>query len=72
MVDAARKRWPKAIWIEGRGKWASVSSCPPGTTVVLFPTKAEAEAAKRVIDCSDCGGGCMRMHSVVCLRENAA
>jgi hypothetical protein len=49
-VASARKLWPRALWIVGNGKHASPSACPPGCTVMLFGTGAEAEAAKREIE----------------------
>ena len=69
MRTIAAKRWPKAIWIEGRGKWASLSACQPGVTVALFSRKADAEAAKHIIDDCGCGGGCMRAHWIVNLER---
>jgi hypothetical protein len=68
-VSIARKRWPKAIWIIGNGPWASLSECPPGGTVILFQTEAEAQIAKRTIDSSACGGSCRRKHSIVKLEN---
>jgi hypothetical protein len=40
----AWKTWPRAIWIIGEGSNASVSRCPPGETVMLFGTMAEADS----------------------------
>ena len=56
-VRAARRRWPRAIWIIGNGEYASVIHCPPGTTVMLFGTQAEADILKGFIDETACGGG---------------
>jgi len=50
--------WPKAIWIEGSGQYASVSFCNPGPTVVLCRSYADARALKRQIDETGCGGQC--------------
>jgi hypothetical protein len=67
-------RWPRALWISGDPPisgpcYASVSDCPcfrrVGLTAILYATRAEAEAAKRVIDATACGGGCSRQHRVV-------
>jgi len=33
--------------------------CPPGTTVMLFETRAEADRAKQFINDIACGGGCI-------------
>jgi hypothetical protein len=71
----AQCRWQKALWIsgnppfDGSSCYASVSDCPcfrrVGLTAVLHATRAEAEAAKRLIDKYACGGGCSRQHRVV-------
>ena|SRR5665213_2803493 len=65
-------RWPRAIWIAGSAPdagrcFASVSLCggEGQTTVILYPSLAEALAAKRLIDRLACGGRCIRLHSVV-------
>jgi hypothetical protein len=64
-VRAARRKWPKAIWIIGSGEYASVSLCRPGTTVMLFETQAEADTAKDFINETGCGGGCRGDHVVI-------
>ena len=61
----ARKKWPRAIWIIGDGPYASVSRCPPGETIMLFGTMAEAEALKSFIDTTGCCEGCRRDHVAV-------
>lgn len=53
--------------------FASVSDCGhvdfrPMRTVVLYPDRDQAEAAKRSIDGHGCGGRCSRRHRVVELR----
>jgi hypothetical protein len=58
----ARALRPKAIWIEGDGQYASVSDCPPGSTIYLFETQEEAEGAKDFIDSLGCGGRCRGKH----------
>jgi hypothetical protein len=45
-VSKARERWPRAVWIIGRGEYASVSHCPPAATVMLFETRMEAEKGR--------------------------
>jgi hypothetical protein len=64
----ARKKWPRAIWIIGDGPYASVSRCPPGDTVMLFGTMAQAEALKSFIDSTGCCEGCRRDHLAVELK----
>lgn len=60
---AAKCRW-RALWVCGRGPWASVSFCPRGTTVQLYETQLEAVEAKQAIDRGSCGGACIRQHYV--------
>ena len=69
-VRRARRKWTGAIWIIGDGPYASVSRCPPGDTVMLFGTKAEAETLKSFIDSTGCCEGCRRDHLVVQLKIN--
>jgi len=57
----ARALWPRADWIRGSGRWASVAHCPP-LTVALHTTAAEALSAKRRIDRTGCGGLCTGDH----------
>jgi hypothetical protein len=59
-------------WVSGSDPWASVSDCPRGRTVQLYPTRDEAEAAKRFIDRYACGGVCLRWHRVLHLGGHAA
>ena len=66
-IKEARKMWPRAAWILGVGEYASVSTCPPGTTVMLFQSRMEAEIAKCTIDDTGCGGRCRRHHKIVYL-----
>jgi hypothetical protein len=54
----AQCRWPRAEWIVGNNRFASVSYCPRGTTVMLYADRVGAEKAKRVIDRLGCGGQC--------------
>jgi hypothetical protein len=68
-VSKARERWPRAVWIIGRGEYASVSHCPPAATVMLFETRMEAEIAKAQIDDTACGGRCCRRHEIVYLEK---
>jgi hypothetical protein len=63
----ARCIWPKAAWVQGEGAWASLAWCRV-LTIELYRTRERAEAAKRTIDSTGCGGGCHRVHEIVCLR----
>ncbi|MGI8518633.1 MAG: hypothetical protein ACR2ME_09915 [Acidimicrobiia bacterium] len=57
----ARALLPRADWIRGAGRWASVAHCPP-LTVILHTTAAEALTAKRRLDRTGCGGLCTNDH----------
>ena len=68
----ARKRWRKAEWINGEGRYAVLAWCRV-LTVTLWPTVEKAEAAKREIDDTACGGMCEMRHEIVDLdMPNAA
>ena len=65
---AAKRRWP-AAHISGDGPHGSLSLCPSGgtkyDTLYLYQTRKEAEAAKRLIDNTGCGGSCQGNHHLV-------
>ena len=75
---AARCFFKRAIWIAG-GKdlstfaYALLAHCHSrhsgGLTVTLWPTRAEAEERKGMIDNVGCGGGCYRHHEIVFIRD---
>lgn len=52
----------RPIWILGTGEWATLSYCPPGLTIMLHETRAEAEKALAQIDDTGCGGRCEERH----------
>ena len=61
--------WPRALWIAGNPPFpaacfAVLSCCPPGVTVTLWATLAEAREAKRRIDGGACGGRCQGRHDL--------
>lgn len=64
----ARRRWGRqALWISGDGPFATLAHCPSGLTVVLWPTRQEAEQAIKGLIC---GSGCRalwdpRAHEIV-------
>jgi hypothetical protein len=64
-ITEARRLWPNAVWIIGRGQYASLSKCGDGLTAVLFESQAEAERAKLWVDDFACGGQCQGRHFVV-------
>jgi hypothetical protein len=60
----AKKRWPKACWIDGDGGWALLAHCRV-LSVSLWPTREEAEKSKAGIDRTGCGGCCANRHEIV-------
>ncbi len=72
----AECRWRKAIWVHGRGPWASLSLCPHGRTyggtVQLYENRQDAAEAKRGIDRLGCGGTCWRRHYIINLAAEGA
>jgi hypothetical protein len=64
----ARSKWPKAEWIQGSGRFASVAYCKV-TTVILYPTREAAEEAKAIIDATGCSGSCHGAHEVIDLAD---
>lgn len=64
--------WPRAAWISGNGRYALLARCRV-LTVSLWTDPAEAEASKRVIDASACGGLCRHAagHEIVQLADPA-
>ena len=70
-ISEAKKRWPRAGWIDGCGDFASVSHCDRHPTVVLFQTRMQAEVAKARIDDTGCGRGCTGRHEVIYVGRTA-
>lgn len=60
----ARCRFPRFAWVAGDGPWASISTCGAGTAR-LHLTRADALAAKRLIDETRCGHRCRGAHTVL-------
>jgi hypothetical protein len=56
-LTIARQRYRGALWIHGRGPYASLAYCG-GLTVMLYETLDEALAGKRFIDRLGCGHAC--------------
>ena len=59
--SVAKRRWPKAEWIDGNGPWALLAHCG-GLTVCLRQAKSEAEDQKAQIDKTGCGAHCSHEH----------
>ncbi len=55
---------PRAVWIQGEGEYALIAWCRV-PSVMLYPTRGPAEAAKGQIDQSACGHGCTGKHEIV-------
>src|SRR5687767_3467301 len=66
----ARRRWPKAEYIEGQGPFARVALCRPLDTITLWETRRDAEDNSELeeIDTVYCGARCMGLHEIVDLR----
>src|SRR5712692_3951594 len=61
----ARRRWPRAGWLDGDGRFALLAPCNV-LTITLWNTLADAEKAKARIDDTGCGGVCSRWpHHIV-------
>ena len=65
----ARRQWPNAAWILGKGPYALTATCTV-TTVSLHPTRAEAHTAKARLDRTGCGHACQRNHHITNLAEH--
>jgi hypothetical protein len=64
----AKKRWPKAEWIQGNGPYALLSWCKV-LTVTLWDSLESAEKQKKFIDLTGCGGGCWKKHEIIKLKR---
>jgi hypothetical protein len=60
-----RKRYKRAVWIVGEGRYATVATCNGSVTVMLHETREKAQRAKQEIDSCGCGGGCVNAHRIV-------
>jgi hypothetical protein len=60
----AKRRWRKAEWITGEGRYALLAHCR-ALTITLWPTIEEAEVCKTRIDETACGGLCWRNHEII-------
>jgi hypothetical protein len=68
--------WLKAAWVAGddvprQGPCYAVLAHCGALTVTLWPSLAEAEERKRIIDSTGCGGCCRRAHEIVLLTAEA-
>lgn len=63
-VSKARRKWRRAEWIEGEGRFALLAHCRV-LTVTLWGTAEAARKAMRELDEGACGGKCNMNHEVV-------
>lgn len=61
---AARKRWKRAVWIQGQGRWAVVAYCNH-TSVSLHIDRIDAVHSMAFIDRLGCGHQCQRVHALI-------
>lgn len=55
---------PRLEWVHGSGEIALIAWCRH-ITITLHDSVESAEASKRFIDASGCGGRCVRNHQIV-------
>lgn len=65
-LAAAECRWPRADWISGNGRFATISLCDH-FTVRLHTTQGVAHKALEFIDRNNCGHHCTNRHSLYAL-----
>lgn len=68
-TPTAKRRWPKANWISGRGPHACLAHCGE-LTIELCNSPAEAADAKAMIDATGCGHRCCGRHEIIDLRAH--
>jgi hypothetical protein len=56
--------WPRSEWVTGEGPYAVLAHCRV-LTVMLHGSAAAAEASKKSIDETACGGMCFKRHEIV-------
>lgn len=60
----AQCEWPYAVWIVGRGRFATLAWCRV-LSVMLHDTLEDAQQAQDTINRYGCGGMCTRDHRIV-------
>src|SRR6266699_4444424 len=60
----AKRRWPRACWIEGYGPFALLEHCDV-LTVSLFGDYDSANKSKQQLDQYGCGHACSKHHEIV-------
>jgi hypothetical protein len=61
----ARLTYPKAAWLVGDGRYATLAHCGGDLRVMLHETEETARTALKFIDDLGCGGGCHKHHELV-------
>ena len=54
-----------AVWVQGNGPYAVLSYCDGTITISRWAKVEDAIVAKRTIDGSRCGGGCVKVHVII-------
>jgi hypothetical protein len=54
-----------AVWTRGTGEYATLAYCGGELTIMRHATLERAVEAKRTIDASGCGGGCVKVHAII-------
>ena len=54
-----------AVWVQGNGPYAVLSYCDGTITISRWAKVEDAIGAKRTIDGSGCGGGCVKVHVII-------
>lgn len=60
----AKLRWPRAEWVIGSGRFASLAHCRD-LTIILYDTEETALKGKNWIDRCGCGGRCVGDHEII-------
>lgn len=65
----AFRRWPNLQWVAGDGRWACLTTCGDGPTVMLFKSVDGALGARAFLDGRACCDRCVGAHRVVRLMD---
>lgn len=61
----AAKKYRKAVWVIGNGKYALLAHCNNNLSVSLHSRISDAYKSKNQIDKSGCGGMCINNHEII-------
>ena len=68
----AKCLWPRAVWVNGEGPYATVAYCNGNTSIQLHEALEEARASMAQIDATGCGSRCGRRHKLLRLELSSA